>query len=324
MLGGQTDRGEHKMKRTLAIVVLCMLLLATVGTTAAVANQAGKSPVYQFDVMSGNTAVGKLTVNTKQQTFVFNGHGLTPGETYYLYDTSQGMRYVGSGVANNGGNVHIEGAFPTAIDVTNAVFTVVANAPPTADFEFAVDSTGTTVTFTDRSTDLIDHGGIASWSWTFGDQGTSSQPNPTHTYTTAGTYTVTLTVTDNDGGATASISKSVTVAPNLQAVLTADFQWRQWWDGTWYTHWDFDGTKSIVPTTGTWIYVLDITWRYEGVVQTYTYWSGTDPTIPYNWMPPDVLTMISATLTIKEILPNGAVGQTTTTTIPIDIPYPHP
>ena len=36
-----------------------------------------------------------------------------------------------------------------------------------------------------------------SYSWTFGDGGTSSQSNPTHTYTTAGTYTVTLIVTDS-------------------------------------------------------------------------------------------------------------------------------
>jgi PKD repeat protein len=46
-----------------------------------------------------------------------------------------------------------------------------------------------TVNFTDLSSDNPD-----SWSWDFGDLGTSSAQNPAHEYTTAGDYTVTLTV----------------------------------------------------------------------------------------------------------------------------------
>jgi C1A family cysteine protease len=47
------------------------------------------------------------------------------------------------------------------------------------------------VTFTDLST-----GNPTSWSWAFGDGGTSTQQNPSHTYLTAGTYTVSLTVSN--------------------------------------------------------------------------------------------------------------------------------
>ncbi len=47
---------------------------------------------------------------------------------------------------------------------------------------------GTPVVFTDQST------GADSWSWNFGDGGTSNIPNPTHTYPNAGSYTVTLIV----------------------------------------------------------------------------------------------------------------------------------
>jgi len=43
------------------------------------------------------------------------------------------------------------------------------------------------IRFTDTSSDQPD-----SWSWNFGDGGTSSLQNPVHTYTTAGTYTVRL------------------------------------------------------------------------------------------------------------------------------------
>jgi RHS repeat-associated protein len=40
---------------------------------------------------------------------------------------------------------------------------------------------------------------IVSWSWTFGDGGTSTDRDPVHVYAGAGTYEVALTVTDADG-----------------------------------------------------------------------------------------------------------------------------
>lgn len=52
-------------------------------------------------------------------------------------------------------------------------------------------------------------GGIASYSWDFGDGSTSTAANPTKTYATPGTYFVTLTVTDNNG-CKADIRKQVT------------------------------------------------------------------------------------------------------------------
>ena len=47
--------------------------------------------------------------------------------------------------------------------------------------------------FTDQST------GATSYSWNFGDGGSSTAANPSHTYTSAGTYTVTQTVTNSCG-----------------------------------------------------------------------------------------------------------------------------
>ncbi|KAA3637194.1 MAG: PKD domain-containing protein, partial [Calditrichaeota bacterium] len=49
------------------------------------------------------------------------------------------------------------------------------------------------VNFTDQSS------GASSYSWDFGDGGTSTQANPSYTYTAAGTYTVTQTVTNACG-----------------------------------------------------------------------------------------------------------------------------
>jgi PKD repeat protein len=62
------------------------------------------------------------------------------------------------------------------------------------------------VSFTDTST-----GQPTSWSWNFGDGGTSTAQNPSHTYTTAGTYTVSLQVTNSTGTNTVTKSSLITV-----------------------------------------------------------------------------------------------------------------
>ena len=72
----------------------------------------------------------------------------------------------------------------------------------------------------DSSTGTDPDGTIASYAWTFGDGGNSTDANPAHVYTANGTYPVKLTVTDNRGG-TNSVTKNVTVRKN--AAPTASF-----------------------------------------------------------------------------------------------------
>ena len=57
-------------------------------------------------------------------------------------------------------------------------------------FPFAID-------FTDLS--VVGDSPIATWSWDFGDGGTSTDQNPSHTYTTPGTFDITLILTDANG-----------------------------------------------------------------------------------------------------------------------------
>ena len=81
-------------------------------------------------------------------------------------------------------------------------YILVGGQGPIADFT-ATPLTlfqGETVKFTDRSSSGL--GQIKSWTWTFGDGGTSASASPYHTYETAGKYTVSLTVANDYGSHT--------------------------------------------------------------------------------------------------------------------------
>jgi len=82
--------------------------------------------------------------------------------------------------------------------------------PPVASFTASPTSGDAplTVQFTDRST-----GDITSWSWSFGDGGTSSSRNPVHTYQAAATYTARLTVVGPGGSGTYTETIRVTEVP---------------------------------------------------------------------------------------------------------------
>ncbi len=71
-----------------------------------------------------------------------------------------------------------------------------SNDPPVANFSGTPTSGDVplNVSFTDLSVNSP-----TSWSWTFGDGGTSTAQNPSYIYNAAGTYTVTLTATNAFG-----------------------------------------------------------------------------------------------------------------------------
>ncbi|HSE71576.1 MAG TPA: phytase [Nocardioidaceae bacterium] len=92
---------------------------------------------------------------------------------------------------------------------TGYITVTAAPVAPTASFT-ASPTSGTaplTVSFTDTST-----GAPTSWSWDFGDGGTSTQQNPTHVYDDPGTYTVTLTATNGQGSDTVTRTNLITVS----------------------------------------------------------------------------------------------------------------
>jgi PKD repeat protein len=100
---------------------------------------------------------------------------------------------------------------------TNTAPTAVATATPTSGVP------PLTVTFSSAGSSDPDKDPI-TYSWNFGDGGTSTAANPTHTYGTAGTYTAALTVTDSHNAFTTA-SVLITVgnnAPTATILAPAD------------------------------------------------------------------------------------------------------
>ena len=91
--------------------------------------------------------------------------------------------------------------------------------PPVADFN-ANPTEGMvplTVTFTDLSTNDPE-----TWSWLFGDGGTSAERNPVYTYVKEGTYTVNLTVANRAGVSSKEKPEFIHAKPAVIAPV-ADF-----------------------------------------------------------------------------------------------------
>jgi PKD repeat protein len=61
-------------------------------------------------------------------------------------------------------------------------------------------------------------GATLTYTWNFGDGGSSTEPNPSYTYNAAGTYQANLTVTDN-GGASQSQALAISASEATQSEL---------------------------------------------------------------------------------------------------------
>ncbi|MGZ5431362.1 MAG: PKD domain-containing protein [Thermoanaerobaculia bacterium] len=100
--------------------------------------------------------------------------------------------------------------------VSRFINTTPTDPPIAAAFDFEQDPNDPKkVQFFDRST-----GNPTAWSWTFGDDKTSSARNPSHTYADAATFTVSLLA--SNAFSSGSVSRFINTAP---AAPTADFDW---------------------------------------------------------------------------------------------------
>lgn len=116
-----------------------------------------------------------------------------------------------------------DGTYTVVLTISNATCSVsfsetfTIDPSPTASFSFpSPNCTNVAVPFTDASFTSID-----SWSWNFGDGGTSLNQNPNHSYAVAGDYTVDLLVADIYGCEGALKDTVEIVNPFVPGTITA-------------------------------------------------------------------------------------------------------
>jgi PKD repeat protein len=174
---------------------------------AAAVGGGGPTPPTAAFVGSPTSGTIPLTVSFTDQS--------TGSPTTWSWTFGDG----GTSTAQNPDHTYTSaGTYTVSLTVTNAAgsdgftrngyISVGTPPPPTAAFSGAptVGTYPLAVSFTDESS-----GAPTSWSWTFGDGGTSTLANPSHTYTAAGTYTVTLDVTNAYGSDSLTRTNYVTV-----------------------------------------------------------------------------------------------------------------
>ena len=178
-----------------------------------------------------NTKTNYITVTDGNMTADFSGTPTTGDAPLNVAFTDQSTGDItawswdfgdgGTSTAQNPNHTYnTAGVYTVSLTVSNAcgsdVMTktdyITVNQPvcnaPVADFSGTPLSGDAPllVDFTDNSSNAP-----TSWSWDFGDGGTSTAQNPSHTYNSAGTYTVSMTATNDCGSDTQTKVDYITV-----------------------------------------------------------------------------------------------------------------
>jgi formylglycine-generating enzyme required for sulfatase activity len=170
-------------------------------------------------------------------------------------------------------------------------------APGGLAADFRADVTSGAAPLAVQFTDLSVPGAssITSWSWLFGDGGTSIEQDPPHTYTVAGTYNVSLTVTTSEGGDTELKLSFITVTTGGEGegegetdtiMLPGAVPLRMVWipAGTFMMgryadeqdSWEGEDPRHQVTVPGFWMAKYELTKRQWQAVMGTTPWSGYD------------------------------------------------
>jgi PKD repeat protein len=182
------------------------------------------------DGVVGTVNVYRVSGKGRQRVMTLVGSASTDTTGAFSVTVSEPATGTFSYLARFPGDKTYEDAQSRTVTVT---VEVPANHPPTAAFSWRQGTLSVPVIYFDASASSDTDGPIASYTWDFGDEVTSTTTDrfPSHNYEVPGTYYVTLTVTDDDG-ATDSVSHEVTAVgdPPLNDPPTADFSWEQRWE----------------------------------------------------------------------------------------------
>ncbi|WP_179957787.1 PKD domain-containing protein [Exilibacterium tricleocarpae] len=147
----------------------------------------GNQRTTNFEIHMGAT----VTQLRRMFTGTSSGASLNP-QTFDFPDMpARFVRIIGRGNSEN--------SWISLTEVALSVGGDVNDLPPVASFtgpDMAV--IGSAISF-DGSGSFDPDGGMISYSWTFGDGGTSTVQSPSHTYYVIGNYTVALTISDDEG-----------------------------------------------------------------------------------------------------------------------------
>ena len=183
----------------------------------AVQGGGGPSAPSAAFVGSPTSGCAPLSVNfTDQSTGDITSWSWTFGDGGTSTAQNPSHNYADAGVYT----VSLTVTGPGGSDVETKTDYVTVTSVPTAAFAGSPTSGNAplNVSFTDQST-----GGPSSWSWDFGDGGTSTEQNPSYTYDAAGSYTVTLTASNSCGSDAETKTDYITVSDAPCDPPVADF-----------------------------------------------------------------------------------------------------
>jgi PKD repeat protein len=178
-------------------------------------------PYYGSQIFSYSIFVTGISVNAgPDQNTSCNGTATltaiaSGGSGTYTYQWSTGATT--QSITAGAGNYTVTANDGTC-SATDTVIVTMMGVPTVVFTHTSSLCSNSPVQFTDQSTTT---GGIInSWSWTFGDGGTSTTQNPSHQFTSAGTYIVTLIV-GNSLGCVDTVTQQLIISPPPLAAFTA-------------------------------------------------------------------------------------------------------
>ncbi len=195
-------------------------------------NSTGSAIETKIDYITVNSTLAPVTNFTANQTTINVGGSVSFTDLSTELPTSWSWNFGDGGTStleNPSHTYSTAGTYTVTLVATNGIGSdsetktnyIVVNSTVAPVANFTANQTtitaGGSVTFTDLSSEVP-----TSWSWNFGDGGTSTLENPSHTYNTAGTYTVSLVATNAAGNDSETKVDYITVDTVVLAPV-ADF-----------------------------------------------------------------------------------------------------